>query len=118
MKKLILATLLATVSFTTYAQKFVAVKTDIGKDVVIIGNKFYYTPGNGVLEECKDIEAYTGKEDNTERPFYSIIATCKNEIVAIKQYKDAPGGEYLLVKNIKSEKTAKFTVIILKGETF
>lgn len=96
MKKLILATLLATVSFTTYAQKFVAVKTDIGKDV----------------------EAYTGKEDNTERPFYSIIATCKNEIVAIKQYKDAPGGEYLLVKNIKSEKTAKFTVIILKGETF
>ena len=83
MKKLILATLLATVSFTTYAQKFVAVKTDIGKDVVITGNKFYYTPGNGVLEECKDVEAYTGKEDNTERPFYSIIATCKNEIVAI-----------------------------------
>lgn len=116
MKKLILAVLLVTASFTSYAQEFVAAKTEVGKDVVIVGDKFYFTPGDGTLKVCKDAKGYTGTETGTDRPFYSILATCGKEVVAIKQYKDEKGGELLLIINIKTNASKAFPVIILKGD--
>ena len=116
MKKLILATmLLAASTWTAHAQTFVAAKTEVGKDVVITDDKFYYTPSDGSLKVCKDLGEHEGKDDSG-RPYYTVFAVCGKDAVAIKQYKDEKGGEFLVVINLKTEKTEAFPVIILKGD--